>query len=199
MLLEPILRAIAPLPILLLGLACAACDKQKASAPQPAAPTGDAGPPQEMGKVDVSHRGEAAPATPFLGPDGGPATLPRFRGRPLLVNLWATWCAPCVREMPTLDRLAKDRAADFQLVAISQDIAGRRDVLPYFAKAGLVSLQPYLDKQNVLMEALKLDTLPVTIFYDRRGREQWRVVGSMDWAGPRAKKLLDDALNPPGA
>lgn len=184
-----------PLAMLPLALMAAGCDRKKEAAGQPAAE--EAGPPREMGKVDVSHRGEAAPTTPFLGPDGGPATLQSFRGKPLLVNLWATWCAPCIREMPTLDRLAADRAGDFRLLAVSQDIAGKREVDPYFAKARFTTLRPYLDKQNVLMTALALDTLPITIFYDARGREQWRVVGGMDWAGARAKKLLADTLHAP--
>ncbi len=151
-----------------------------------------------MGTVDIAHHGEAAPAIPFLGPDGGPATLASFRGKPLLVNLWATWCAPCIREMPALDKLARDRGGDFRLIVVSQDLAGKREVDPFFARNRFVALKPYLDKQNVLMEALKTDTLPTTVFYDAKGRERWRVTGSMDWAGERAKKLIDDALKAPG-
>ena len=64
--------------------------------------------------------------------------------------------------------------------------------------AAILALEPYLDKQNVLMEALGSDTLPTTIFYDAKGKEQWRVRGSMDWAGERAKTLIEGAMNPPG-
>ena len=135
---------------------------------------------------------------PFVGPDGGPATLAQFRGKPLLVNLWATWCAPCVAEMPTLDALALREQERLTLIVVSQDMAGKREVDPYFAKARFANLQPYLDKQNVLMEALKTDTLPTTVFYDAKGKEQWRVIGAMDWQGERAKTLIEGALNPPG-
>ena len=201
--LEPELRAVTLLPLLGAALALVACDRQKADAPQQnaTAETGAAAeaPTPDTGRVDVSHKGEAAPAVPFLRPDGGPATLTGFRGKPLLVNLWATWCAPCIKEMPTLDRLAQERADDFQLIVVSQDIGGKRAVDPFFAKSGFKALQPYLDKQNVLMTEMKLDTLPITIFYDARGREQWRVIGSMDWAGERAKKLIDDSLAGAGA
>lgn len=194
------MRVIALFPVLsavaAASLCVAGCDSQKPEQPQPEASAPR--PPQGMGKVDVSHRGEAAPTTPFLRPDGGPVALSAFRGRPLLVNLWATWCAPCVAEMPTLDRLAGERAGAFKLLSVSQNMEGRRAVDPFFAKGGFKALEPYLDKENVLMRALKADTLPLTVFYDARGREQWRVTGSMDWAGARARKLLDDTLKTPG-
>ncbi len=184
---------ISCLPALAALVLLGGCDKQK-----PPQPQAEADSVESIGKVDISHRGEAMPAVPFLGPDGGPATLTGFRGRPLLVNLWATWCGPCVKEMPTLDTLAGREADRFRLMVVSQDMAGKREVDPYFAKARFAHLLPYLDKQNVLMEALKTDTLPTTIFYDAAGKEQWRVLGNMNWSGERAKTLIDGALNPPG-
>jgi len=147
-----------------------------------------------MGALDIAQRGMDAPAMPFLSPDGGPATLSQFRGKPLLVNLWATWCAPCVSEMPTLDALAAREKDRLQVIVVSQDMAGKRAVAPFFAKAGFKMLQPYLDKENVLMLALKRETLPITIFYDAKGKEQWRVTGAMDWSSERAKTLIDGAL-----
>ena len=176
---------------LLLALAVAGCDKPKPTQPQAEAVN------EPIGRVDVSARGQDAPAKPFLGPDDGPATLAKFRGKPLMVNLWATWCAPCIAEMPTLDKLAGREKERFQLIVVSQDLAGRREVTPFFQKEKFVNLQPYLDKENVLMEALKIDTLPTTIFYDAAGKEQWRVVGAMNWDGERAKTLIEGALAKP--
>ncbi len=138
------------------------------------------------------------PAIPFLGPDGGPATLTAFRGRPLLVNLWATWCGPCVKEMPTLDALAGREASRFQLIVVSQDDGGKHAVDPYFAKAGFTHLQPYLDKEHVLMEPLKTDTLPTKIIYYNTVIDQSIKKKTMDWSGERARTLIDGALNPPG-
>ncbi|WP_231639380.1 TlpA family protein disulfide reductase [Sphingomonas profundi] len=172
----------------------AACDKQ-----QPQAPQGTVAETSEsIGKVDIASAGKAAPAVPFADPHGGPATLATFRGKPLLVNLWATWCGPCVREMPTLDALAEREGDRFRTIVVSQDLQGQQVVAPFFAKQGFKALQPYVDTKNVLMTALETDTLPTTIFYDAKGREQWRVMGAMDWSGERAKKLIEGALNPPG-
>lgn len=169
-------------------VALTACDRQSADKEQ-AWPIG-----AEAHKLDTTHRGTEAPAMPFVGPGGGPATLTQFRGKPLLVNLWATWCAPCIAEMPTLDELAVREKDRLQLIVVSQDMAGKRAVDPYFAKAKFRALKPYLDKENVLPLALKTDTLPVTLFYDAAGKEQWRVFGAMDWHGEEARKLLDDSL-----
>lgn len=174
--------------MVVLLLMLAACDRQSAQQEQAQ------GAPVAPDKIDFSHKGDAAPAMPFLGPDGGPATLATFRGKPLMVNLWATWCAPCVSEMPALDRLAAREKERLQLVAISQDMAGRRAVDPFFTQAKLTTLKPYLDKENVLMLALRSETLPLTIFYDADGKEQWRVVGAFDWESPAARKLIGDSL-----
>ena len=173
--------------MVLLLLVLAACNRQPAGEEQA----------QPHAGIDYSHAGEAAPAIPFTRPDGGPASLSSFRGKPLLVNLWATWCAPCVAEMPALDRLSARLDGRVQVVVISQDMAGRRAVDPFFAKGGFTRLTPYIDKENVLMLALKADTLPMTVLYDAAGREQWRITGAFDWEGAKARALLDKGANPP--
>ncbi|MET0270068.1 MAG: TlpA disulfide reductase family protein [Sphingomonas sp.] len=192
----------------LLGLALiAGCDRQKPAAPQgadvdAAAAGSSAGAeatpsPLEkdtLGRVDITHRGQSAPAVPFEGPDGGPATLATWRGKPLIVNLWATWCAPCLAEMPALDRLAQREAARLTLVTVSQDMAGKRAVGPYFEKNRFEALTANLDKTGELLRAVKSDSLPLTIFYDAKGREQWRVTGSTDWEGAKAAKLIETSL-----
>ena len=198
-----------PLIVPLLGLALiAGCDRQKPAAPQgaevdasvaagsgaSAEATPSALPKDVLGHVDITHRGENAPAVPFEGPDGAPATLATWRGKPLIVNLWATWCAPCLAEMPALDKLAAREEGRLMLVTVSQDMAGKRAVGPFFAKHGFTKLQPNLDKTSELLRALKADSLPLTIFYDANGKEQWRVTGSTDWEGAKAAKLIDGAI-----
>lgn len=178
-----------PLIVLSLILSLAACDRQSPQPPQAGALDKEA-----VGVVDVTHAGQSAPAVPFSGPTDAPATLATFRGKPLLVNLWATWCAPCVREMPTLDELAKREVGRFHTIVVSQNMEGRKVVTDFFAKEKFHTLQPYLDEKGVLPMALGAENLPTTIFYDAKGKELWRVTGAMDWTSDKAKKLIDGAL-----
>ncbi len=133
------------------------------------------------------------PDVVFEGPKGEPARLSDFRGKPLLVNLWATWCGPCVAEMPTLDRVAAREAGKLQVLVISQD-SSRTLVDAWWSKRSLPSLRPYLDAKSDLGFAYNTGMLPTTILYDAAGKEVWRVIGSMNWEGPRANTLLADTL-----
>ncbi|MGN6269091.1 MAG: TlpA family protein disulfide reductase [Sphingomonas sp.] len=142
------------------------------------------------GAIDRSHKGEKAPAAAFLDPAGKSVSLADFRGAPVLVNLWATWCGPCVKEMPTLDALAKSGAV--RVVAVSQDLGGAAKVTPFFKAHGFTALKPYLDPKLGLGTALGAN-LPTTILYDAQGREVWRETGGYDWSGDSAKKLIADA------
>lgn len=188
------------LTLLLPLLALAGCGKaaDEANKAGPEAP-GWSGPrePAPTGRLDRSHAGEAAPDTAFEDPDGEPASLAAFRGRPVLVNLWATWCAPCVAEMPTLDALAAREAKRLRVVTISQDLGGREKVDAFFARQGYRNLQTWLDPRMDLMPALAVDTLPTTILYDSGGREVWRVTGMEDWESGRTALLLNEAFAPP--
>ena len=145
------------------------------------------------GRLDRSHRGDAAPDLLFEDGQGRPVRLSAFRGRPLLVNLWATWCGPCVVEMPSLDALAARAGPQLEIVAISQDLAGRQRVSDFFAAHRFARLEPYLDPEMRLMPALGLDTLPTTILYDGDGREVWRMTGMADWQSARTARLLREA------
>lgn len=169
----------------LIALALAGCDRQKAPEPQ-AKPAAAA--PAPAYRVDRAQAGKAMPAIPIQDAAEAPATLTAFRGKPLLVNLWATWCIPCIRELPTLDALAA--SGRVKVLAVSQDMEGRRVVAPFLAKRGFKALPGYLDRENALMMALKEAELPVTILFGADGKEVWRVKGGLDWTGPEAAKLL---------
>lgn len=183
--------------LLLLG----ACDRQSGDSGQAvregqesAADAAPPPPPGLSGELDISKRGEAAPDVRFTAPDGSPATLADFRGKPLLVNLWATWCAPCVVEMPTLDALAEREKDRLQVLVVSQDLQGAEIVEPFFAKNDFTLLKPYTDTENGLGFAYATGIMPTTILYDSQGKEVWRMLGGMDWNGSRAAALMADTL-----
>ena len=201
------------LPGLFMAFALGGCDRQKAAEPQgnganaaagatPAAPGGAGGnatgnatahAQYPTGRLDRSHAGTPAPDVTFEDGEGRPVRLSVFRGRPVLVNLWATWCGPCVVEMPSLDALAARAGAGIQILAVSQDLDGRQKVTDFFASRNFTRLQPYLDPQMGLMGALRLEELPTTILYDSAGEEVWRMTGMADWHGERAARLLREA------
>lgn len=144
-------------------------------------------------QIDRSHAGAGAPDAQFIAPDGSQASLAQFRGKPLVVNLWATWCAPCIKEMPTLDALAVREGDAATVLVVSQDLTGVKAVAPFFAGRKFKRLEAWLDPENALASALGAQTLPITVVYDGKGVEIARVVGAMSWDGDRAAELLDEA------
>jgi thiol-disulfide isomerase/thioredoxin len=138
------------------------------------------------GAVDRSHAGEAMPDAAFERPDGSETRLADFKGTPVLLNLWATWCAPCVAELPTLDKAAATPGVT--VLAVSQDTDAAK-VAPFLAQRGVKALKPYRDPKLGLSVALAAN-LPTTVFYGADGRERWRMAGGFDWAGTEAKALL---------
>ncbi len=117
----------------------------------------------------------------------------------MLVNFWATWCAPCVKELPTIDKVAAAHRVDGQLgvVAISQDDGPQASVDAFLKKLNVTDLAAYRDPKMALSGALGPDTvLPTTILFDANGKEVWRYVGDLDWTSPEAAKLLAEAGAP---
>lgn len=147
-----------------------------------------------MGVVSVDYRGMAAPDIAFSNPGGEEMRLGDYEGQPLLVNLWATWCAPCISEMPTLDLLAEREEGRLKVLTISEDLQGAAVVTPFLAERQFRHLEPWLDEENAMMAAIGSQTLPVTILYDADGSELFRVTGGMDWSGERAQRLISGAL-----
>ena len=145
--------------------------------------------------VDRSHRGKPAPAIAFDDPDGKQAHLADFAGKPLLVNLWATWCAPCVKELPTLDQLS--RSGGVQVLAVSQDSGPHASVVAFLQGHQIGTLEPYQDAKMGLSGALGAEVLPTSILIDSQGREVWRYVGDLDWTSPEAARLLAEAGGSP--
>lgn len=182
--------------LMLLGLGLlAGCDRQKPPAPQGKQPAAAV---EQKAGVDRSQQGKSAPDTIFKDPDGGEISLADFEGVPTLVNLWATWCAPCVKELPTLDKLAESHAVNGQLgiIAVSQDMAPQGSVKAFLDKLGINHVGAYHDDKMALAGALGVEVMPTTILYGADGREIWRYVGDLDWSGDEAAKLLAEAGGP---
>jgi len=144
---------------------------------------------------------EAAPSNEFLTLDGQVIDLKQFRGSALVLNFWATWCAPCLYELPALDRLsAKYRPEDVRVLAISIDGDGALDVLPFLEKHKVRNLPIYLDPaqslgsrliQSSAAGSLPLYSLPVTYFVDRKGNVLGYISGAVDWDSAGAHTFID--------
>ncbi len=142
--------------------------------------------------VDRSHKGAPAPAALFDDPDGGRIALTTFKGVPVLVNLWASWCAPCVKELPTLNALSKKHRDDGMLgvIAISEDSAPQASVVSFLKSHKIDDLAPYHDPGMRISGALNAQILPTSVLYDAQGKEVWRFVGEADWTSAEAARLL---------
>lgn len=125
------------------------------------------------------------PELRFADGDGGPITLADFRGKVVLLNVWATWCGPCREEMPTLDRLqAALGGQDFEVVALSIDRIGIEAVDRFYAEIGAKHLGRYIDVSAKAARDLGAYGLPTTLLIDRDGREVARHVGPAEWDTP---------------
>jgi thiol-disulfide isomerase/thioredoxin len=125
------------------------------------------------------------PEISFEDAGGQPKTLADFRGKVVLLNIWATWCAPCRKEMPTLDRLqAKLGGPDFEVVALSVDRAGPDIVKKFFTEIGIEHLALNIDTSGKAMFTLGAVGLPLTLLIDREGKEIGRLIGPAEWDSP---------------
>lgn len=125
------------------------------------------------------------PELSFTDIEGTAKTLAEFSGRPLLINLWATWCAPCVAEMPALDHAQAALAPEGWLVLpLSSDRGGRSQVEPFYRQRGLRHLQVWLDPRGAAARALGVRGLPTTLVVDRQGQEVARLEGAAEWDAP---------------
>jgi thiol-disulfide isomerase/thioredoxin len=128
----------------------------------------------------------AVPVLSFEDEAGQRRTLADFRGRHVLLNVWATWCAPCREEMPSLDRIQlKLGGADFQVLALSVDSGGIEAVRKFYAELGLKNLGMYVDRSLQVNSALRIVGLPSTVLLDPEGREIARHIGPAEWDSPR--------------
>ena len=138
-----------------------------------------------------------APPESFQDLDGAPVRLADFGGRVVLLNFWATWCAPCIREMPSLDRLQAALGDEgLSVVAVSIDRAGGKVVAPFAEKLGLEHLGLYLDPKSKFSRTFGLSGLPATFLIDAEGRLVGGMNGPAEWDSPDAMALIRYYLKP---
>ena len=141
-----------------------------------------------------SFAGTPLPALQFTDAADNTLDLAAQDG-PVLINLWATWCAPCVVEMPQLDRLAGALEGEVRVITVSQDMRGAEVVGPFFAQRKFSKLEPWLDPETALSAQFSPEgQLPLTILFDARGREVLRVAGGYQWDSAEAIALIRTAL-----
>ena len=142
--------------------------------------------------------GEFIPATPpqpapeaaFTDIDGKPASLADFKGKPAVVNLWATWCGPCLEEMPSLERLQAQLDGKLSVAAVSEDRTGAKAVVPFVAEHKLTKLKIYLDPKSELGQAVQVRGLPTSLVLDARGRVVGKVEGAAEWDSAKMLEVL---------
>lgn len=134
-------------------------------------------------------------AIDFEDGEGRRLSLADFRGKVVLLNIWATWCGPCRREMPALDRLeARLGGPDFEVVALSIDRSGKSVIQKFYSDHGIRSLAIYNDSTGKASRELGAVGVPATLLLDREGRELGRVVGPADWDEPPAVEYLKHVI-----
>jgi thiol-disulfide isomerase/thioredoxin len=122
--------------------------------------------------------------------------LSQWKGRVALINLWATWCAPCRKEMPALARLQKELGgADFEVVAISVDLKGAEASAAFLKETGADNLKLYVEPSAVILNQLQALGLPATVLVDRKGNEVGRLLGPAEWDSPEAIALIKSVMD----
>jgi thiol-disulfide isomerase/thioredoxin len=142
-------------------------------------------------------RKDIAPFT-FKDAEGKDRSLAEFKGKVVLLNLWATWCAPCRKEMPDLARLQKELGGpDFEVLALSIDRKGLEASAAFLKETGAENLALYTDIESKSLAALQALGLPATILIGRDGKEAGRLLGPANWASEEAKALIKAVMTAP--
>ena len=142
------------------------------------------------------------PPIEFADGTGAAKSLADFKGKVVLLNIWASWCVPCREEMPALDKLETELGRkDFAVVAVNIDKGGPDKARGFLAETGATHLGLYTDPTSKLFAVLKTVGMPTTLVLDRDGKEIGRLIGPADWSSPEAKRVIEAAIaaKPAGA
>ena len=182
----------------LMALLLAGCDNGASQTAQETAASTEQSsalpPPQLPGQIIRAFAGTELPALSFADPEGNTLDLANL-DQPVLINLWATWCPPCVVEMPMLDTLAAELEGEVKVLTISQDMRGAEVVVPFFERRDFAHLEQWLDPSAELSrEFAPSGLLPMTILFDADGKELLRVAGEYEWDSEEAIAQVREAL-----
>lgn len=151
-----------------------------------------------MAAFVIKPKPEALADIAFAAAKGAPKSLSDWRGKVVLLNIWATWCVPCREEMPMLDKLQAELGGnDFDVVAVNIDRGGGDKPAKFLAETGATHLQLYTDPSGKLFSVVKAVGMPTTLLIDRDGKEVGRLVGPADWGSPEALALVKAAIAAP--
>lgn len=163
----------------------------------PSAPPQAEGPAYSLGHDGHGPIAAGKEAAPFKLADlkGDPVSLAALRGKVVFLNIWATWCAPCREEMPSMEKLYDGMRGDkdFVMLAVSQDTGSRAEVMAYVKKHGY-HFDVLLDPNNVVAEAYQVSGVPETFIIDRSGRIVAHHSGAFDWSQPAIRDALEELL-----
>lgn len=153
----------------------------------------------ELAAFRVSERPAKLSGLAFRGPDDAPLTLAAFKGKVTLLNLWATWCAPCRQEMPSLDRLSAALGGDrFAVVPVSIDVGDKARPAEFLQSIGVEHLPLYTDRSTEIFESLKREQLavglPVTLLLDANGCSLGHINGPAEWDSQDGRRLVEAAI-----
>src|SRR5437879_2158602 len=147
-----------------------------------------------LGEFIPSSPPVPAPTISVVDLAGNTVSLSEFAGRLVLINLWATWCEPCLREMPSLERLQSRLGDRIAVLGVSQDRGGGKTVEPFIAKLGLKSLKIYVDPKSAVGRAFEVKGLPTSLLIDRDGKVAGRVEGAAEWESSKIIAILERFL-----
>jgi thiol-disulfide isomerase/thioredoxin len=148
----------------------------------------------QLGEFIAAAAPQPAPELSFTDMAGNPVALADFKGKFVLVNLWATWCQPCLKEMPSLAALQARLGPELTVLAVSEDRGGEVIVKLFIEKLGLNKLSPYLDPKSNAIRAFGARGLPTSVLIDDQGRILGRAEGAADWDSETMRAALGKLL-----